>query len=153
MSRGRALLRPAGADDVETLARLEASCFAEPWRADELALYLGSGAVEALLLELGGEARGYALFQLLPGEAELLRIGVLPSARRDGLGGELLAGALARLAHAGRPVCHLEVAADNRPARALYERLGFRVTGLRSGYYADGRDAFRYLRNAGGAGG
>jgi len=42
-------------------------------------------------------------------------------------------------------VCHLEVRAGNRPARELYERLGFVVAGRRRAYYGDGEDAVRYL--------
>jgi ribosomal-protein-alanine N-acetyltransferase len=36
---------------------------------------------------------------------------------------------------------HLEVAAGNAPARALYEKLGFMQSGLRKAYYEDGGDA------------
>ena len=142
-----ARLRLAGTPDVPAAARLEHACFPDPWRADELAVLLGSGAIEIALLEERGEALAYAVFQLLPDETELLRVGVVPGACRRGLARRLLEGSLARLALQGRPACHLEVRNDNRAARSLYESLGFRATGWRRRYYADGEDAVRYARD------
>lgn len=142
-------LAAAGLAAADELARLERDCLSDPWSPADLALYLGSGAVVGWILRAAAEpqrAAGYALFQLLPGEAELLRMGVAPALRRRGLGRRLLAGCLAELAAGGRPLCHLEVRAGNRAARALYERLGFAAVGRRRGYYADGEDAVRYRR-------
>jgi len=129
---------------LDLLAALEAACFDEPWSAADLAVYLGSGAFVVFVPE-GEDPPAYALFQLLPGEAELLRIGVVPARRGRGIAAGLLSSALARLAAEERPVCHLEVRAGNRPARELYERLGFVVAGRRRAYYGDGEDAVRYL--------
>lgn len=144
-------LSAAGRDAIAELARLERECLVDPWTAADLALYLGSGAIVGWLLAAGAtpqRAVGYAIFQLLPGEAELLRFGVETAERRRGLGRRLLAACLDELAAGGRPLCHLEVRAGNRAARALYERLGFRLVGLRRSYYADGEDAVRYRRDS-----
>jgi len=141
----------AGAEAAAQLARLERLCLDDPWSESDLRLYLDSGAVAAWLLPPADSeqpAVGYALFQLLPGESELLRVGVDPAFRRRGRGRALLLGSLERLAASGRPVCHLEVRAGNAAARALYEALGFAVVGVRRGYYADGENAVRYRREA-----
>lgn len=143
-------------DALDDLARLEAACLPDPWSRAELALYLGSGAIVGFRLIAAPDdaaALAYALFQLLPGEAELLRLGVTPQARRRGLGRRLLAAALDSLRAGGRPVCHLEVRAGNLAARTLYEALGFRLAGRRRGYYADGEDAVRYRLETGPAAG
>ena len=58
-------------------------------------------------------------------------MGVSPTRRRRGLGGTLLARVLARAAAA----VFLEVAEDNRAARALYRGAGLRLVGRRAGYY------------------
>jgi ribosomal-protein-alanine N-acetyltransferase len=124
--------------------RLEAVCFDDPWPVAEYEGLLRAGLIEVELLESEGEPVAYAVFQLLPGESELLRLGVAPRARRLGLGRRLLAESLARLRGSGRGACHLEVRTDNAAARALYEGLGFRAVGLRKRYYTDGADALRY---------
>jgi hypothetical protein len=66
---------------LEELAELERRCLSDPWTSGDLRLYLESGAVAAWrLVEPDGEAASaYAIFQLLPGEVELLRLGVVPS--------------------------------------------------------------------------
>lgn len=141
----------AGPADTADLARLERACLPDPWSEEELALGFGSGALAAWRLVAAGspaDTLGYALFQLLPGECELLRLGVVPAARRRGFGAALTSATLDRLAADGRPVCHLEVRAGNSAARALYERLGFLVVGRRRAYYPDGEDAVRYRREA-----
>lgn len=88
----------------------------------------------------------YALFLLLPEEAELLRVATRPEDRGHGLAARLLNRALDVLERSGRPRAYLEVASDNVSARSLYERLGFSVSGRRRGYYADGSDALTMSR-------
>jgi ribosomal-protein-alanine N-acetyltransferase len=87
---------------------------------------------------------GYAAFRHAAGEAELLRLAVLPEERRRGIARALVAEGIERLLAAGVQVCFLEVRADNGPAIALYERLGFARIGRRRGYYRDGSDALRF---------
>jgi len=146
-SRGALRVRLAAGADLPLLARFERAAFTAPWPEEEIATLLGSGAVIAYLAERSdGTAVAYALFQLLPDECELLRVGVPSALRRSGLALRLLQQALDQLAAAGRGVCHLEVRAGNLPAQRLYERLGFELAGRRSRYYADGEDALRYVR-------
>jgi ribosomal-protein-alanine N-acetyltransferase len=136
--------------DYSALAALEQVCLPEPWSAGDLATYFGSGAIVGFVpanAPRGGPFDVYALFQLLPGECELLRLGVAPELRGGGLGRALLHAALAELGRGGRPVCHLEVRAANLAARCLYESSGFRSVGRRRAYYADGEDALTYRRD------
>lgn len=144
MSEAAATLRLAGRDDLAAVAALELESFDPPWRADDVALLLEASEALLLLAEVGGESRGYALFQRIAGEAELLRVGVARAWRGRGLGALLVADGLARLAAAGDRACFLEVREGNLPARKLYERAGFRRVGRRTGYYADGEDALLF---------
>jgi ribosomal-protein-alanine N-acetyltransferase len=143
----RAAPRLEASADLDLLAELEARAFPDPWRRAELEPLFAAGAAEAYVaFDADGRPVAHALFQLLPGECELLRIGVVPEARRRGMGNALLSEALPRLAADGRTVCHLEVRAGNAAARALYDRLEFVLVGRRRAYYADGEDAVRYRR-------
>jgi len=83
---------------------------------------------------------GFILYQVIPPEAEILDMGVLPEFKRCGFGGCLLRAALAGLSAAGVTACHLEVRASNRPAIALYTRHGFAPDRIRRGYYASPPD-------------
>lgn len=152
--RPRTTLRLADERDLADLASIERDGFSEAWDEAALRPWLEPERGLALVAEdSGGGLAGYALFLLAPGEAELLRIAVRRELRRDGIGGRLVAGGLARLRRGGRPVVTLEVRADNRAARALYGRFRFAEVGTRRAYYADGCDAVVYRREApGGAG-
>ncbi|MGC4648503.1 GNAT family N-acetyltransferase, partial [Escherichia coli] len=57
--------------------------------------------------------------------------------RGRGLSRDLLRTHLGHLAGHGLKTVFLEVEENNRPARALYGRAGFRVVGRRERYYKD----------------
>ena len=136
-------VRPAGAADLDAIARLEETSFKDAWPAEMLAYEL-SHPRALLLVASRGEGdppAGYAAFRHAAGEAELLRLAVLPAERHRGIAQALVAAGLARLEREGVQVCFLEVRVDNLPAVALYERLGFARIGRRRGYYRDGTDA------------
>jgi ribosomal-protein-alanine N-acetyltransferase len=90
----------------------------------------------------------FARWRILPEvhEAELLRIGVAPEARRRGQGRVLLRHCQLELERMGVDVLHLEVRVSNAAARALYESEGWRYRGDRRAYYRDGETAALYSR-------
>jgi ribosomal protein S18 acetylase RimI-like enzyme len=61
------------------------------------------------------------------GDGELVRIYVQPDHQRQGIGRAFLKRGLAALAAAGIGQCYVSVELDNSPARAFYERFGFRL--------------------------
>lgn len=69
---------------------------------------------------------------------EILYLATSPQFRRQGLMYELLK---ALKGYCGQQPIWLECRASNQAALKLYEKLGFRRTGLRKGYYKDGMDA------------
>lgn len=117
----------------EDLAALHAAAFAgeeRPWTAAEFAALLGHPT--AFLL---GDARAILLGRVAGDEAEVLTLATHPSHRRQGLGLALLTEFAAEARARGAATGFLEVAADNAPARALYEGAGWEEAGRRRGYY------------------
>ena len=132
----------AGSTHADLLARLHAEIFIdEPWDADWFARMLLNPAVSGLVLAQDESPAGLALTSAVAGEAEILTIGILPAARRRGLGAALLEAVIGDAAGRGVTRLHLEVSAENRAAIALYEKAGFARTGLRRKYYRNGADA------------
>lgn len=139
-------LRAAGAFDAPVLAALHAACFPdEPWDTQALRRLMAMPGAFAVLALEGTEVDaptplGFVLGRRAADEAEILSLGVLPGARRRGVGSSLVAAGCEAAAAAGARRLHLEVAADNEPARRLYARAGFAEAGRRPGYYerADG---------------
>jgi ribosomal-protein-alanine acetyltransferase len=146
--------------DLDACARLEQSCFALPWTSAMLRTELDAGA-ELLVADRDPQRRplplaaaaaaaaveAYAVLRSAPPDAELLRLGVTPAARRSGGARALLDEALRRLRANGVVELFLEVRNDNVVALALYEALGFERLATRRRYYADGGDAL-VLRRA-----
>ncbi|MDY7095927.1 MAG: GNAT family N-acetyltransferase [Acidobacteriota bacterium] len=144
-TRARIRLLTAGPEHLDQLVDLEAACLDDSWSRAQLADALDHSLTILALLP-DGTGAGFALFRPLGEEAELLRIGVAPEHRQRGLGRCLLDAGLRRLARAGSRICHLEVAASNGAAIALYESSGFTLQGRRRGYYRGGSDALLMSR-------
>ena len=79
-----------------------------------------------------GEVRRLAPTRVRHGA--MLAVGVHPSARRRGYGRALMSGLLGWADGQGILRIELSVRADNAPARALYQRLGFVEEGRRQGF-------------------
>lgn len=126
--------------DCGELAALHARCFPRGWSAMEiapLAAQPNSVAFKAGKMPI----HGFILVRHAAGEAEILTLAVDPDRRRNGLAKRLVTRAEATVRAFGCGRFFLEVSERNEAARALYDRLGFRVTGMRPVYYADGSDA------------
>ena len=126
----------AGLAHAGLLAAMHEQAFPrDPWDAASFAAVLAMPGVAGLIDERGG----FLLLRMVLDEAEILTIGV--TAPRQGIGLALMREGLRLAAIGGVREMHLEVAAANAAARALYTRLGFTQIGLRRAYYPDGGDA------------
>jgi ribosomal-protein-alanine N-acetyltransferase len=93
------------------------------------------------------EVVGYGGLCDYPDEAFVQTIAVAKGAQGAGLGARLLQALLDEAARRRQRRVLLEVRADNDRAIALYERFGFRRTGVRRGYYQpSGTDAIVMTR-------
>jgi ribosomal-protein-alanine N-acetyltransferase len=86
-----------------------------------------------------GELLGNAGLLTIGTTAEILTVGVLPAARRRGVGRLLVRALVAEARRRRASEVLLEVRIDNEAARGLYQDEGFTVLGLRRGYYDSGR--------------
>ena len=127
--------RPLVASDLDAVLAIEVQAYPYPWTRGNFVDSLAAGYWAELRVDASGQLLGYAL--ALPGfeEMHLLNLTVAPTVQRCGHGKALLrrlqACALAR----GDACLWLEVRPSNRPARALYQQMGFTEAGLRRGYY------------------
>jgi ribosomal-protein-alanine N-acetyltransferase len=86
-----------------------------------------------------GELLGWAGVMVIGDVAEILTVGVIPTARRTGLARAMVHALLAEAARRGAREAFLEVRVDNVAARALYSSEGFSEVVVRKGYYDGGR--------------
>ena len=130
-------IRFARPQEIDLLLQLEGqSPTAAHWSRAQYEAIFQSGAPSRLcLIAENNGLQGFLVAQAAGPEWELENIVVAPSARRQGLGTQLLRRLLeaARQRHAGAVL--LEVRASNVAARALYGSCGFIEMGVRPRYY------------------
>lgn len=70
-------------------------------------------------------------------ELHINNLAVRPEWRRQGVARELLTSVVERSLASGAQRSTLEVRSSNEAARRLYESFGFRLSGVRKGYYTN----------------
>jgi ribosomal-protein-alanine N-acetyltransferase len=130
-------LRPTRPGDASAVAAIHCALFERPWQRDCLQRLLELPTVRAFIAEATTAQAlvGFILGQVAADDAEILSIGVAPAWQRCGIAGLLIRAFTASVSGAGAKRVLLEVAADNKPALALYLRHGFHCVGRRKCYY------------------
>ena len=134
---------------IEPVLALEDVLFEDDrWTARTYWSELGQLDTRHYLVAVDGAAvEGYAGLCDYPDEAFVQTLAVAPSAQGKGLGARLLQALLDEADRRRQRRVLLEVRADNDRAIALYERFGFRRSGVRRGYYSpSGADALVMMR-------
>ncbi|MEM8687453.1 MAG: GNAT family N-acetyltransferase [Pseudomonadota bacterium] len=119
--------------EPHVLARLHEKCFERPWSAKSFGALLAMPGVTALVASREDEPVGLVLTRQAGDEAEILTIGVLHQARRQGVARRMLEQIISR--SAGLASIFIEVDVANDHALWFYEDAGFRTTGRRRDYY------------------
>lgn len=132
---------PMRGEDLDQVARIEATLFDFPWTRMNFADSLAAGYCCRVMWQ-GREMAGYAVTMCVLDEAHLLNISVAQPFQRQGLGWRLLGHLGREAAGHGANRLFLEVRPSNHAGRAMYERAGFQAIGRRPRYYParDGRE-------------
>ena len=140
-------MRPA---DLDQLLPYEAELFgSESWSRQTYQYELDDTALRYYLVaEQDGKVVGSAGLLTVGETAQILTVGVLPAARRQGVGERLVQALVAEAGRRRATEVLLEVRIDNDPARRLYAKLGFAEIGIRRGYYDMGRVDAVVMRRA-----
>ena len=128
-------VRPMRAEDLESVARLEQTCFSESWSENLLRSGLDNRLDSYLVYEELGTVLGYCVLRTLADEGEIQRIAVDPAFRRQGIARKLMESMAAVARMKGAREVALEVRESNVSARKLYESYGFRQEAVRRDYY------------------
>lgn len=119
---------------VKDVAEIERKCFSNPWNETVLAGELQNECSHICIAVENGKAVGYAMLYIVCGEADVIRVAVLPSFRRSGTARSLL---LKSFENHKTDSVFLDVRESNFPAISLYRSLGFEDTGIRKNYYSN----------------
>lgn len=134
-------------ESVEAVAALERECFGgDAWSESVVRSEIDALGRRYILLFDGEELIAYAGYAQVLDEGHIMRVAVTARRRNEGLASLLLKKLMDEAARYGVERFTLEVRESNKPARKLYEKLGFVSAGIRKGYYSDKENCCIYWR-------
>ncbi|OQA46828.1 MAG: ribosomal-protein-alanine N-acetyltransferase [Chloroflexi bacterium ADurb.Bin325] len=143
-------ITPMTLADLDDIMPLERRVFKDPWTRRMYHTDLTDNYMATYLVlrpDPQGEPQprlprilGWGGFWLMVDEAHISTIAAHPDWRGCGLGQWLMVALMWAAQERGALHSTLEVRVSNTPARMLYEKLGYGVTGQRRRYYRDGED-------------
>ena len=142
MNTSQISILAARRDDLAAIMALEREGFEPEERWSERS-WLGEllGEQRTVLIARAHHPVGVITLQSMDRSADLHRLIVARHHRRAGIGTALIRAGLLAVRHAGARSVLLEVAYDNEPAIAAYQKFGFEQLAARENYYGQGRHA------------
>ena len=134
------MIRQLEREDLAEIAEIERECFRVPYAEKVLESSFLAPTFFGLL-DKDSEVRGYVFATVVLDEANIDRVAVRPKFRRNQVATNLLKTAERLFLERGVKNVYLEVRVSNERAKNLYEKLGFKVVGIREKYYEGVEDA------------
>lgn len=130
-------------DMAEVLA-IEADGFANPWPEAEFIRHLRTRNCIGMIAESSqGAVVGFMIYELHKTRLRLLNFAVAASARRTGVGSQMLQRLQEKLRYGKRSRIILEVGESNLGAQLFFRANGFRCVAILKDFYEDtGDDAY-----------
>ncbi|MDP2915541.1 MAG: ribosomal protein S18-alanine N-acetyltransferase [Candidatus Aminicenantes bacterium] len=125
--------------DLPEVMAIEQASFPNPWSEVTFRGEIQNDGISFPLVAVErAEKRvvGYIIYWKIQDEIQINNIAVHPDFRGLGVGKAMMRNILDAVRAQGAIFATLEVRISNKPARVLYEKLGFEIIGLRKDYYA-----------------
>lgn len=135
------IIRQATVNDVDDIYEIERLCFPEPWSRESMVYELESNPrAFYIVAELEGQVAGYAGLWWIGDEGHITNVAVKPGFRNRRIAQGIMGVMIEFTTKEGILHHTLEVRRSNEPAIRLYEKFGFRVEGVRKGYYQNNKE-------------
>lgn len=128
-------IRPMTKNDCEQVAAIEAASFSVPWSLRAFTDTVEKENFRYFVAEEEGEILGYCGFIFVLDEAEIPNVCVKASARKQGVGKQMMNVLTEEAKKLGIATLFLEVRESNTAAKTLYKSLGFTEDGIRKNFY------------------
>ncbi len=129
------MIREIKETDVKALANLEKNIFSDAWSEQGIRDTLAQPQAFVVVAEQDRKIAGYCIVYYVLDEAEIARIAVEPSCRRQGIGQKILDFTKVLCIQKNVSRLLLDVRESNQTARCFYEKYGFGVDGIRKNFY------------------
>lgn len=134
------LLREMELKDSAGIAELELEIFSDAWTEKSIRETFYQSHAFIIMAEENMELKGYAIVYHVLDEAEIVRIAVKGSARREGVGTSMLNECERICLQKGAERLLLDVREGNTAAQKFYKKQGFAVDGIRKNFYENPRE-------------
>jgi len=132
-------IRRLGLGDLPHVMPIERRCFTAPWSLAMFGLEVSKPSTLSLAALQGRRIVGYLVCSRYDEVWHVMNLAVDLDRRRRGVASALMRALFEQTDRPGAEYT-LEVRPSNSGAVAMYERLGFRSSGRRPGYYHDNRE-------------
>lgn len=141
------MLRIATPADLRELYRIEVVCFREGrFRVEHIEWIVTNPNALTLVVPGPDGFLGSIMLLFERSGCRVLSVAVVPSARRNGYGSEMMRAAEEAARDRACAFMRLEVSTLNTGAVEFYRRLGYAVDGVLYGYYSWGEDAYSMVK-------
>ncbi|MBO5357606.1 MAG: ribosomal protein S18-alanine N-acetyltransferase [Clostridia bacterium] len=130
-------ISPMLKSDACQLAEIDRVVFGGTFKAEDFLNYLESPIYYFNVAKIDDRAVGYIGYIIIAGECDIINIGVLPEHRGIGIGNMLMDAMIDELVKSKATCVHLEVRKSNFRAISLYEKYGFKATGVSKNHYKE----------------
>ncbi len=137
-------LRPGTTEDLPGVSQIEKQSHPEPWSEAHFRQELSIPYSRFLVLtddETDSIVLGYMVYWLQAEAVSLLNVTVAPGCRGFGFSRILISAMVNEAVREEIPKVILEVRESNETAIRVYERIGFKKTHERKGFYSNGETA------------
>jgi len=128
-------VRAMAAGDLEEVAVIERSVYADPWSKEAFLEELEAPNRTYIVAIEGGMVLGYAGLMTVGEDAHVTTLSVTEARQGEGIGTRLLLELVETATGHGAHHLTLEVRASNQRAQGLYRRFGLGPVGVRRRYY------------------
>ena len=129
------MIKRATIEDALDIYNLELSCFNNGYSLKTIQDDINNDKVVVFLYEKNDKVVGYISVYYFLDEANLQKIAVVESERRNGIASELIEYTSKFLKEQNIDIFYLEVNEHNLIAIKVYEKLGFKKISTRQNYY------------------
>lgn len=124
--------------DLASVLEIEHLSFPNPWHESTFRGEIQNRPISFPLVVVHttlGRVIGYIIFWAIGEDVQINNIAVHPAFRRLGIGEQVLRHVIEDMKFRGARLITLEVRPSNTAAISLYKKLGFKMIGIRKGYY------------------
>ncbi|MGM9552095.1 MAG: ribosomal protein S18-alanine N-acetyltransferase [Clostridia bacterium] len=130
------IVKRCTSEDIDKIYDIEVKSFSDPLKKETMISDLKRESYYCYGL-FDGDFVAFLCYEKVLDEGQIISVAVHPDYRRKGYGKELFERVIEIAKNDSVKFFTLEVRANNYPAIALYESLGFKKVGIRKNYYSN----------------